>query len=233
LSGQDYFIYHAYPAAGTVYLGRESVLDQITWSNDGWPIINSGEGPSGGSNNSSTKQLAFIDNFDQSHLNPNWQWPVHEHPQLELRRGVLTIDPSHDNTPVFVACRLVAPIYTATVGIAERGGLGVIGGSNSEIVLSFNGNHLELWQLSNRTHKVLWQSEIPKASVAWVGATSTDPSKTTFSYSLDDKHWIPAGPSLSVTELLPWDQGLRVGLVSVGEAPAHFTKFSLTSEETR
>jgi xylan 1,4-beta-xylosidase len=35
LSGQDYFIYHAYPAAGTVYLGRGSVLDQITWSKTG------------------------------------------------------------------------------------------------------------------------------------------------------------------------------------------------------
>jgi len=47
-AGRDYLLYHAYPAAGTVTMGRESVLDEINWSPDGWPVINAGHGPSGG-----------------------------------------------------------------------------------------------------------------------------------------------------------------------------------------
>lgn len=46
-AGQDLFIYHAYPASGTVYLGRESIIDWITWSADGWPVVNRGRGAGG------------------------------------------------------------------------------------------------------------------------------------------------------------------------------------------
>ena len=230
-SGQDYFLYHAYPAAGTVYLGRESVLDRITWSNDGWPIINGGAGPSRGATTFKTSQPALTDNFNQARLNAGWQWPVHRDPQWRLGHGTLTLEPSADSTPIFIARSLVVPMYTAVVGVRDTGGLGVIGGSHSQIVLNRNRDHLELWQLSDRGRQVLWRSDIPHTSTVWLCAISARLSKTSFSYSLDHTHWISAGPVLSVTELLPWDQGLRVGLVNAEASPAHFTQFSLRADE--
>lgn len=228
-SGQDYFIYHAYPAAGTVYLGRESVLDRIAWSSDGWPIINGGAGPSGGGADASTKQPAFTDNFSKPRLDAGWQWPVRRIPQWQLSHGSLTLEPSGDSTPVFIARSLVAPIYTAVAGVRDAGGLGVIGGSHNQIVLNRQGDHLELWELRDQGRQVLWKSEIPSSAAVWFRSASAGLSNTSFSYSLDHKHWIAAGPVLSVTELLPWDQGLRVGLVNAGASPAHFTEFSLTA----
>ncbi len=100
------------------------------------------------------------------------------------------------------------------------------------LVLSRRADHLELWRLSDAGRQVLWQSEIPQASIVWLRATSADLSNASFSYSLDHNHWAQAGPPLSVTELLPWDQGLRVGLVNAEALPAHFTQFSLAAQET-
>lgn len=232
-SGQDYFIYHAYPAAGTVYVGRESVLDRITWSKDGWPTINGGRGPSGGLAHFGAKQPAFTDSFTKSVMDAGWQWPVRRAPQWQLHEGTLTLEPSGDHTPIFIARSLVAPTYTAVVGVEGTGGLGVIGGSRSEIVLNRDRDHLELWRLSSATRQVLWQSEIAHTSVVWLRATSASLSTTRFSYSIDHKHWIAAGSALSVAELLPWDQGLRIGLVNANASPAHFTQFSLTPGNTQ
>jgi xylan 1,4-beta-xylosidase len=228
-SGKDYFIYHAYPAAGMVYLGRESVLDRITWS-DGWPIINGGAGPSGGTADPNAKQPTFTDNFSGRSLDAEWQWPVRRVPRSQVVQGVLTLEASNDNRPIFVAHSLVAPNYTATVGVEGTGGLGIIGGSHGMVVLSQHGDHIELWRLSDAGRQTLWQSEIPHAPIVWLRATSANLADTSFSYSLDRKHWTQAGPALSVTELLPWDQGLRVGLVNADAPPAHFTRFSLTAQ---
>lgn len=228
-SGKDYFIYHAYPSAGTVYLGRESVLDRITWS-DGWPVINGGAGPSGGPTEANAKQPTFTDNFNRPSLDAGWQWPVRRTPRSAIDRGALTIDASSDNRPVFIAHALVASKYTATVGVKEAGGLGVIGGSHGMVVLGRQKDYLELWQLSDAGRQVLWRSEIAQTSIIWLRATSDNLSSTSFEYSIDHRHWMQAGPALNVTELLPWDQGLRVGLVNAGATAAHFTQFSLNSQ---
>ena len=229
VSGEDYFIYHAYPVTGTVYLGRESVLDRIAWS-DGWPVVNGGAGPSGGTTDVHTKQPIFTDNFGRPSLDAGWQWPVRRAPRWAIAQGTVTLDASNDNRPALIARSLVASNYVATVGVKDSGGLGVIGGSHSLLVLSRHADHLELWRLSDTGRQVLWRSEIPRASLIWLRATSDNLSSTSFGYSLDHNHWMRAGPALNVTELLPWDQGLRVGLVNAEATSAHFTQFSLTSQ---
>ena len=231
-SDKDYFIYHAYPAAGTVYLGRESVLDRITWS-DGWPIVNGGAGPSGGTADFDMGQPTFTDRFDEPRLDAGWQWPVRRVPRWQIGQGALTLHASNNNISSFIARRLVAPRYTATVGVKDIGGLGIIGGSHAMLVLSRHTDRLELWRLRDASRQVLWQSHIPHASTVWLRAASSDLSNTGFRYSVDQKHWIAAGSPLSVTEMLAWDQGLRVGLVNAENAPAHFTEFSLTSQGNR
>ena len=147
-----------------------------------------------------------------------------------MGHGILTLEASDYNRPVFIARSVVTPNYDATVGVKSNGGLGIIGGGRSMLVLSRRADRLELWRLSDAGRQVLWQSEIAQASVVWLRAASGDLSNTRFSYSLDHKHWTQAGPPLSVTELLPWDQGLRVGLVNADAAPAQFTQFSLAAQ---
>lgn len=228
VSGEEYFIYHAYPAAGTAYLGRESVLDRITWS-DGWPVINGGAGPSGGTTEFNPKQTTFTDDFSEPRLDAGWQWPVPKAPRWHVAHGVLTLEASNDHRPVFIARSIVTPNYATTVGVRGTGGLGIIGGSHSMLALSLHRDHLELWQLSDSGHRRMWQSEITDASIVWLRATSTNLSTTSFGYSLDHKHWKQAGSVFSITELLPRNQGLRVGLVNADATPAYFSQFSVTA----
>jgi beta-xylosidase len=232
-AGKDYFLYHAYPADGTVYLGRESVLDAITWTADGWPVINGGNGPSGG--DASPPQTAFFDDFRKPMLDPEWKWPIGHPPAFHVGGGKLTLDASPDARPVFVARSLLSPAYEAEVGVQARdtaeAGLGVIGNARSELVLARSGDHLQLFRIANGTRTVLWQAEIARSPVVWLRVSSSGHAEAAFSYSLDHKHWTAAAPAESVSNLPPWDQGLRIGLVADGKpgAQASFVHFSLVN----
>src|SRR6185437_11155440 len=167
------------------------------------PVINGGAGPSGSNTDSGAKQPAFTDAFSRAALDAGWQWPVRRNPRWQLGHGTLTLEPSSDGAAVFIARSLLAPFYASDVGVRNMGGLGIIGGSHSMLVLSRRADHLELWRLSNAGRQVLWQSKIVPTSIVWLRATSAGLSRTSFSYSLDHKQWIAAGSVLSVTDLLP------------------------------
>ncbi|HEX4156575.1 MAG TPA: family 43 glycosylhydrolase [Acidobacteriaceae bacterium] len=227
-SGEDYFLYHAYPANGTVFLGRESVLDRITWTADGWPVVNNGQGPSGRAQSIAT-QPSFTDDFRKPTLGAAWQWPVGRSPTWQIHRGTLTIVASGEDAPGFLARSLTGSTYVATVGVLEDGGLGVLGGARSQLTLSRQGNHLELWRIKRTDRQLLWHADIAPASVLWLRASSYGLANTAFSYSTDRTHWTAAGPVLNVSDLLPWDQGLRIGLVATDPPGARtsFVHFSM------
>ena len=37
--GRDFLLYHAYHAKDSVYVGRQGLLDEVTWGADDWPVI--------------------------------------------------------------------------------------------------------------------------------------------------------------------------------------------------
>jgi xylan 1,4-beta-xylosidase len=235
VSGEDYFLYHAYPAAGTFYLGRESVLDAISWGSNGWPTINQGHGPSGGvlAGKAVAVQRPLVDEFRQPVLDPEWRWPIGHAPIFHSGDGRLTLEAATDDSPVFLGRALTASAGLATVGVDTSGGaeagLGLIGGAKSELVLMKHGTSLELWHATSNAREMLWQTDIGRTSTVWLRVGSTGNAQVTFSYSLDGKHWQRAKAGVSLAGLPAWDQGLRVGLVSKGAkgTSASFVHFSL------
>ena len=238
VSGKDYFLYHAYPAAGTVYLGRESVLDAISWGSDGWPTINEGHGPSGGvlPGEAVAAQRPLVDQFRQPVLDPEWKWPIGHAPVFHIGNDRLTLEAASDGAPVFLGRTLMASAGVATVGVDTSrdadGGLALIGGVKSELVLMKRGASLELLHATSNSHEVLWQTNIGSASVVWLRAGSAGNAEATFSYSLDHKQWKIAKAGVSLAGLPTWDQGLRIGLVSQGVkgTSATFVHFSLDAK---
>ena len=234
-AGADYLLYHAYPSAGTVYLGRESVLDRITWTADGWPVVNSGRGPSGGNvaDRPEPPQVAFQDNFDHQQLDPEWKWPIGHPPAFRLGKAQLTIEPANDGQPVFIGRSLTANGYSATVGVVHDaktdGGLAIIGDRSNQVMLSVRGSHLELSRRNNGQDEVLWKFALPNPSRSvWLRVSSTR-AHASFSYSLDHAHWKEAGTPADLAGLPPWDQGLRTGLVANSLPGTHvsFVHFAL------
>ncbi len=231
-SGKDYFLYHAYPAAASVYLGRESVLDAIQWS-QGWPIINHGTGPSG----DAEADLPATDqeNFDHPQLDPEWKWPIGHRPVFHMGGGVLSIAAAGEDQPMYLAHSAPSLNYEATVGVPEAldaaSGLGLVGETTHAITLFRKQGQVLLVRQERSTQQVLAQASVPPSGVVWLQIFAHANHEATFSYSTDEQHWIRLNQNLQPAGMLAWDHGLRISLVASGPAgtDARFVSFSLRS----
>lgn len=242
-TGEDFFMYHAYPANGTIYLGRQSVLDRITWGRDGWPAINAGRGPS--SVREQPARAEISESFSSPSLDNAWRWPVNRQPMIgvgrEGNKGGKLILTMGAEPQEFIARSIVAPDFTAEVQVSDEGkaaaGLGVIGNARHLTGASRRGDAIEVWKVSDQGRVVLWTGKL-KASDSrlgrktWLRVTSTDGISLAYSYGDDGRHWMPAGPPLDVSTLPQWDQGLRVGLIATGlqGESATFRHFTMHSD---
>jgi GH43 family beta-xylosidase len=232
-AGKDLFLYHAYPASGTVYLGRESVLDSIAWNGDGWPVVNGGRGP-GVSQGAGGAATEFKDDFRGSVLNADWRWPVGHEPLVRVGAGRLTLAVPEGAAQVFVAQSLLTATYAATVGVVSgEGGLGLIGDAQDDVVLSRRADGVELWQRGREGKRTLWKLAVRTDGVVWLRVVSTTKGEARFSYRVGNGAWRAAGESVELKALLPWDSGLRVGLVVDGAAgsSARFVRFAVKAAE--
>jgi beta-xylosidase len=237
-AGRDLFLYHAYPAHGSVYLGRESVLDAISWNGDGWPVVNGGRGP-GERDQPEAPAADFTDAFDGMALDAEWKWPVGHEPRFAVGAGRLTLFAKANGTQAFVARSLVTPEYAASVGVLSggqaAGGLGLIGDAMDDVVLVRDADGLELWQSDRDGGHTLWRQALRSGEAVWLRVESTGNGEARFSYRVGQQgEWSPAGGSISLKRLLPWDSGLRVGLVVRGsggekDQGASFVRFRLSA----
>jgi xylan 1,4-beta-xylosidase len=240
--GDAFFVYHAYPAAGTVYLGRQSVIDSITWSADGWPVVNQGRGP-GWSAPPPPWTGDVMDVFTESTLGPEWKWPIGHEPQIQVGGRKLTISlpeggglGASATREAFVARTI--PTSTAlltakvpTTGGSAGAGIGLIGDAHDHVVLSREPDGLELWISDRAGRRTLWKQPLPAAPPAyvWLSVSVDAHGLANFSYVFSGGQKAKAGESVPLKELLPWDSGLRAGLVvdGVGGSSASFSAFTL------
>ena len=223
--GEDYFLYHAYPVKGTVYLGRESVLDRITWSSDGWPEVNEGKGP--GQVVPATGTGDVRDGFRGKVLGTEWRWPLTEDPEATVRGGKLTLTVGPAGAWEVVARGVEAPNYVAEVTVGAAGGtpgeamgsLSVMGNGHHATGLGRRGDAVELWSVDKAGRHVLWQGSGAGSKGVRMRVTSAgDGSQLAYAYSVNGRNWTPAGKEINTSALPPWDQGLRVGFAVEGTA---------------
>ena len=248
---QDYLLYHAYPAESTIYVGREAVLDQITWSapdgdGPGWPVVNAGNGPGG---RDKVPAIDFVDAFEAAELGSSWQWPVNTEPEVTVGGGalrlVVPVESPLSVRPVESAMlavpRPAGLHYRATVvlEVPSSGeanlwaGLAVVGDPFNTIGLGVRGTELSLWQRRGATQATLWQTAVPAGGTVHLRSTSFgEEHHLQFSYSLDGATWVEAGASYDASDLPAWDRGLRIGLMLEGTAglEATFREFGLKAE---
>lgn len=231
-SGKDYFLYHAYPAAASVYVGRESVLDPIEWT-DGWPTINHGTGPSG----DAEADLRPVDheNFDSRQLDAEWKWPIGHQPVFHTGDGVLSIAGAGDDKPMYLAHSAPSLDYEASVGVPESAdtasGLGLVSDTRRAITLFRKQSQILLIRKERATDHVLTHATVPASGTVWLRISAQANHDAAFSYSTDRQHWIPLNQKLQPGGMLAWDHGLRISLVAKGAAGtyARFVSFSLRS----
>ena len=251
--GQDYFLYHAYPTGGTIFVGREALLDEITWSapeadgKPGWPSVNAGRGPG---QPAAPAQVGFFDRFDGFDLGPSWQWPVNTRPDVALAEGLLTLGvplgPSFAAGPVesaMIAVPRPASLHFVASVLMEVpqqpdpllwAGLSIVGDPFNTVGLGLRGSTLCVWFRRGDTQGITWQTTLPPAKRVHLRSRSVGREQNLqFSYALDKGDWQDAGGSYDASELPAWDRGLRIGLMLEGPAgrSAGFSAFQLTAGE--
>ncbi|WP_192347558.1 glycoside hydrolase family 43 protein [Algoriphagus sp. Y33] len=228
--GDFWMLYHAYNTEGSVYVGRQGVLEKIEWTSDGWPILANNAGYE-----RSKASLGFRDNF-KKRLDPIWQWRVTQDIQYQTGKKGLRLQASEENetlgTLLVQGTKSLDYQYEATVvpdGNAAAG-LAVIGGANNGfgappagMGISVKGNQLILWETINQKTREIATETIPAGKEVKLTLTMKNGYRMTTSASVDGKI-IQVGEEQDVKHLVPWGMGFRLGLVSKGatDAYAHF-----------
>lgn len=94
---RSYFLYHAYNVKENVYTGRQGLLDELVWQENGWPCFASGRTPSVSAASpfgkaQSPQPVDFVDGFDGPKLAAAWQWDLQHPPISRIADGVLQLE---------------------------------------------------------------------------------------------------------------------------------------------
>lgn len=246
--GRTFLLYHAYHPGDFEYVGRQGLLDEVTWDDRGWPAINAGRGPS----RTVAKQtsLSIADDFSTGALDPSWQWPWDQPvlPVVEASGGGwlrLSAPSSGAASSMAVAARpTLAGSYTATtvvdaasIAAGARAGLAAFGNRDNMIVLSVERDSadtraltLTLRQVRKREQTTLATERLDAHGRVHLRLAATDRSRFDFAVSLDGQQWKAVGAQAEGGHLPPWDLAVRVALVVTGQpgASARFDAFALS-----
>lgn len=249
MPAQDYLLYHAYPAKGTIFVGREAVLDEIQWSHPGpdgrpgWPTVNAGKGPG---EPAVAPMIDFFDDFASSSLEQSWQWPVNTRPQVTPGRGRLKLG-------IPLECSLAEkPVESAMLAVPRPAslhfeaavtlqvpadsnehlwiGLAIVGDPFNTIGIGLRGARLVLWERRGDHQRDVATAPLPATSRLQLRSKSVgDPHHVQFSYGAEGDGAHALGAVYDASELPAWDRGLRLALMLEGPrgCSAVFEHFSL------
>ncbi|WP_224997865.1 family 43 glycosylhydrolase [Cesiribacter sp. SM1] len=245
--GDYYFLYHAYSTDGTVYTGREGLLDKIYWNDEGWPYF-SEDAPSvtavAPHQENSPDNLSVTEEFKEDELPEGWQWPVDKQPSFysltSVQDGKLVLQASPEKIGNLLAQRTTTPDYTVTTAVdkaqLQRGtqaGLAAIGDQENAVGISVGADNITLWTVQENKRNTVAQVPAPAAEQVQLRLVAREGDQLQFSWSLDGTNWNTLNQqSLDASYLPPWDRAVRVGLTAQGPAgaTAAFNWFRLTTE---
>ncbi|MCU4164407.1 glycoside hydrolase family 43 protein [Carboxylicivirga caseinilyticus] len=226
--GDHFLLYHAYSREGSVYVGRQGVLEKILWTDDEWPYFSNAQ-----TFNRPKENMNFEDDFKDA-LDLIWQWRVTQNITYATGDEGLMLGASHENYDL--GSLLVQPMksihyeFVATVdvgnsGLNSEGGIGLIGAVNNDfyaplagIGISASHDLIKVWKTSDAKTSILGEF-----SVMEVGDDIIDLKMEVIEghfidfYVKVDGQWKKIIESVDASVFVPWGMGYRLGLVAKGE----------------
>jgi xylan 1,4-beta-xylosidase len=237
--GRTWLMYHAYNARDFVYVGREALLDEVTWGSDGWPKINNGQGPGTQADapynvRESSADYKFFDDFTTPRSREGWQWPQANVPVFEInprRNGWLVLSPNKEQGDNPTGAVLARPTttgrYEATTVIDvsdlsgnESAGLAAYGDMQNALGLSTSGKRIILWSREKNVEKTFDVAAQPAGNLLYLKMRAREGHLFRFAVSNDGRSWRDVGDELDGSYLPPWDRGVRVAIVAGGRGGA-------------
>ena len=246
-SGRNFLLYHAYKKSEVAfYIGREAVLDEVTWDSSGWPSINHGKGPSkqAPSPRAITKSRAensFFDDFNSQTLKPSWQWPQENKPLIRLEtsgggRLILTStsDQANDPTGAVISQPMTEADYTATALVnasemkdGELAGLSAYSGREDALGVASAPGKILIYKREGKRQQIIKTLTVPAAPLLYLRMAVTNGSRYRFAFSTDGRVWKEAGEEVDGSFL----EGAHIALTAGGikGASARFDWIRITT----
>jgi xylan 1,4-beta-xylosidase len=246
--GRYWLLYHAYSTGGSVFTGREGMLDEVKFGLDNWPTINDGKGPSKKATSpfgvaQRTTNASYSDDFNSDELQKGWQWPQGREPLHRLKDGRLLLAVSGRGTnflAVVLARSTTVADYVATTTIETKSlkpgcavGLCAFGDSENAMGAALREGSIITWRRDKGVTRQLAQQPAPDAQKLCLRLTARHGYRFQLAVSADGGKWIPCGDIADAKDLPPWDRSVRVALTVGGAADAegYFDSFSIKPVE--
>lgn len=236
---RDYFMYHAYEAKENVYTGRQGLLDEVRWTEEGWPHFAGGRTPVGaapspfGKAQTAASPVDFVDVFDAPKPALPWQWDLKHPPVVRIADGALQLGvsdvPGASPVGTFYGVRVQKGDYTLTATIDRSGpaseGIAIYGEAKSALALRIEGEGLVVTKVEKGEAKKLATAALPEGKQVHLRMTVREGHRFRFFTSADGKEWKAIGDQeIDGAFIPPWDRAPRAGVVVAGK-PGETGKF--------
>jgi beta-xylosidase len=226
------------------HIGREALLDEVVWNDNGWPTINAGRGPSGTAAAPVSPavrraaQTEFFDGFTSTQLGASWQWPManEQEARVDAASGFLTlapVRPGSDNlTGAVLAERAGSGDYVATTLVDTRGmtanataGLAAYSWRDNAAGVSVSRGQVFVWRRDGRDRQAGASVPAPGAPSVYLRMTVTNGEQFRFSFSPNGRDWKDLSPVVQAPNI----EGAHVALTA-GGAGARFDWVKITAK---
>jgi xylan 1,4-beta-xylosidase len=230
--GRDFLLYHTYRRSESAFfIGREAVLDQVSWGPDGWPKVNEGRGPSGGEavqgGAAGERPDSFFYGFNGQTLATGWQWPQSEEPSIRIETeggGWLRLSPTGKHAADALGAIVSQPVRTASFVATtlvdtsalkpeSAAGLSAYQGSENAIGITVGRGKVSIYLREGKRHQIISSLNALDTSRIYLRMTVTDGSRFRFAFSQNGSDWKNCGNEIDVAYL----ESVRIALTAGGD----------------
>ncbi|MCD9018716.1 glycoside hydrolase family 43 protein [Parachryseolinea silvisoli] len=228
-NGHYYFLHDAHDDANTAFTGRQGVLSEFTYTNDGWLRFEAQDG------HDAPIPARLIDAFDGGHLAPQWSYSTFQKPQYNVGEGALTLNSMPSPCGAYVAQKLYATDVEAEVTMkpaacTAESGIALVSDDLNMLRATLVGSKVSLWKIAKGHHPILLAERfIRKTDSVMVRIVVRDGREAIVTYSTNGTQFnkLNTDPA-SLTFLQSRDRAIRVALVAIGDTDRracfeHFT----------
>jgi xylan 1,4-beta-xylosidase len=227
-------LFHAYRTGAGLLIGRQVLVDDVTFGPDGWPRIGAGVPAAPVA---AAPPRGFSDTFAGPSLALQWEWPSDRVPHVRVAGGLRLRAPLRNGRRVDAAVlsrRMESDRYVASA-VVDRdalrgralGGLASYQNNAVAIGLAVGRRRLIVWQRRKGRYRVLAETYAPQTRLVHLRITGHWRDMS-FAFGSDGNSWTPLGGQV----LTPVEEAARFALTAGGarRAVAQFTRAQLTEE---
>ena len=230
--GKTYYLYHAYNKSSTVFTGRQGMLAELLWPEQGgWPVFKEQLVPA--------KNNDFKDSFAAKSPALDWQWDFRNStPVVKQQKGNLHLSGTikQDNSSgIVLTQRPAGAVYEMTTTVENHNtalkGLAIYGDANAAIGIGVNGDSVEYWVVKDNKKTIIGAEALTaKTKPVSLKISTQDDMSCKVYWTQTPGQWKEISGGQSLKFLPPWDRSPRAGLNFFGttDQEAVFSAFELT-----